>query len=406
MADEGSDAEAQRHVRPVTLGALCLSGAGPLLLACAALTGLGLARGAGAGAATLTGLALVGLPLAGLIALSGRRPLPGLAAAWIWSLAVLTSLPLYFPGERGPATEQGLRLFAAPLGESAALDLGALGERLTALLGDSGEARSVAVPIERGEPHHESGTAASAIPVPEAASTAPHEASSPTFLPYRGDESSLRVAVEIDGPDIGEGFDMIFDTGATFTTLSHEAIERLDIHIPADAPRATLVTANGEIESPLALVDAIWLGDEVVEWVTVAVCDSCANPPSVGLLGLNVSSQFRVSLDHDEKRIELLPRGRTASRRSDVARWLEFRSRATAWWDGRVEIELHARNLARQEIESAVVELRCGDDYFAVQIEDIASHGERQTTFDLPSGTDCSTQSIELSRARWLLDRF
>ena len=86
----------------------------------------------------------------------------------------------------------------------------------------------------------------------------------------------MRVAAFFDGPRYGEEFQMIFDTGATYTTLDRASLEQLELEISRHAPHATLRTANGEVDAPLVLVDAVWLGDAVVEWVTVAVCDLCA----------------------------------------------------------------------------------------------------------------------------------
>ena len=86
-------------------------------------------------------------------------------------------------------------------------------------------------------------------------------------LPYAEDHRALLVTVAVDGEELTSDLEMIFDTGATFTTLSWAAMDTLEIHVPRDAPMAKLQTANGQIEAPLALVDAVWLGEEVVEWV-------------------------------------------------------------------------------------------------------------------------------------------
>jgi hypothetical protein len=216
----------------------------------------------------------------------------------------------------------------------------------------------------------------------------------------------LRISVDIDGPEIGERLQITFDTGATFTTLDRVTVDALGLAISADSPRIKLRTANGEIEAPLVLVDAFWLGDATVEWVTVAVCDSCANSPSVGLLGLNVAQRFFVSLNHDRKRIELRPRRNTADHKLDVGQWLKVRSRATRSWDGRVEVTVTGRNRARQGIERAVVDLDCGDAGFAIQLDEIGPGESVTTTISLPRGTDCRQQRISLSRAHWRLDRF
>jgi predicted aspartyl protease len=395
---------------PAWLSALLL--APPIVLCASALTGLGLAREVGGAAALAAAFCLSVLPILGLLSLArGRTPLVTLLTAWLWCLLVLVCIPLYFPGERAQATASGLRLLTTPLGPALGERVAAGGARMVTALGGDRDLLPAAVPMEAlaegelesdPEPYASramEGAAAEEVPEPNAVEA-------PVLVPYEPQNGSLQIAVDVDGPEAGEQLQMIFDTGATYTTLSQHALELLDIPVPPGAPRITLRTANGEIEAPLVLVDAIWLGDAAVEWVTVAVCDSCASAQTAGLLGLNVSGQFVVAIDHDRNRIELRPRRRYRNRRLDVRQWIDVRSTATVWWDGGVEVALDARNLSRREIRGAVVQLDCGGDSFAVQLDDIAAHGETSTRVALPRGTDCRRQTLELVRANWRLDRF
>jgi len=388
----------------------------PVALAVATLTGLGLSRGLGGAAALVAALCLCVLPILGLLSLSpapgaSARPLVTMLTTWLWSLLLLLALPLYFPGERGQSAAEGIRMLATPLGDAMSERLAAGGERLVGSLGGDRDLLPEALPMESLEAAELAGdlepyasrATGDDLRI-ETSDTDPEEAA--VFVPYSQKSGSLQVAVDVDGPEIGERLQMIFDTGATYTTLSHHALELLDVQVPADAPRITLRTANGEIEAPVVLVDAVWLGDAAVEWVTVAVCDSCASPDVAGLLGLNVSGQFVVSIDHDRQRIELRPRRAYKNRRLDIRQWIDVHSTATIWWDGGIEIELVARNLSGREIRSAVIELTCSGEAFAVQLDDIAAHSEASTRVALPRGTDCRSQTMELARATWRLDRF
>ena len=385
----------------------------PAALALGTVTGLGLARGAGAGMALAGGLCITLLPIMGLLSLARSHPVVTVITTWLWCALLLGTVPLYFPGERASATADGIRLLARPLGLDAAAGLGDAGARLVTALGGDRDNVPFAVPIESLQEDGDDPLSATAVRAeigPVEGSESPQVDEDDTavvHLPFeRSSGGSLLVRVDIDGPEVGEQFPMIFDTGATYTTLSTAALDMLDITVPSDAPWLTLRTANGEIDAPLVLVDAMWLGDATVEWVTVAVCDSCSTPPSVGLLGLNVSGRFSTSLNHDGQRIELRPRRYRPNRKLDVMQWLEIRSTATQWWDGTVEIELHGKNRSRREIRTAVVELDCGGQGFAVQLDDIAPGAEVRTKVALPRGTDCRQQKLKLSRANWLLDRF
>ncbi len=392
--------------------AALLLGSPPALLATAAISGIGLSRQLSATLAISSGVCLTLLPILGLSSLTRRWRASLLASAWLWSLLLLTALPFYFPGERRAATAAGGRLLASPLGAEAADTLGALAGALVSRLGRDGASPPETI-LSGGEgPAPERGERMPNGAALERSGGLRSDGSSPEvqdrviLLPYQGDERSLRVSVDIDGPRIGEQFEMIFDTGATYTTLSHQALQRLDVSIPSDAPSVTLHTANGEIQARLVLIDAIWLGEAVVEWVTVAVCDGCSNRPAVGLLGLNVSRQFRVTLNHDRRSIELRPRRHRSNRQLDVSQWLEIHSGARRAPDGSIRLELTGQNRSQREIESTVIELRCGEQSFAIQLDHIPPHGEASTELPIPHGTDCSRHFVSLSRGSWVLDRF
>ena len=50
--------------------------------------------------------------------------------AWFWSLAVLLTMPLYFPGERMQASSGGLELLASPIGDTGREQVLAFGNTL------------------------------------------------------------------------------------------------------------------------------------------------------------------------------------------------------------------------------------------------------------------------------------
>jgi len=375
----------------------------PLMLGVAGITGLGILRQVPLGLATLTGLALTLLPPLGLAHLGLRHP-TGLV--WLWTALMLASLPLYFPGERDAAIGKGLGELSAFLGSEPSRKIATAGVALVRLLGDDPKP-AVAQPLDPLASNP--ADPARSFPAPDPPNLEPIESGKDldeVELAYRGDAHSLRVEVEIDGPEIGEAFAMLFDTGATFTTLNYASLQAIGVSIGNDAPRVTMQTANGPIEADLVLVDAIWLAGAPVEWVTVAVCDSCANPPAVGLLGLNVSQRFQVSLDHDRQSIRLKPRQGQDNRALDIRNWLRMRSEVREDWNGGVELKLTGINGSRREIESAVVVLECSNSAFSIRLDSIPPKGEATTELTLPRGTDCREQTLDLSRGRWNHDRF
>jgi hypothetical protein len=368
-----------------------------VVLAVAGVTGLGLARNLPALPALAGGLALVLLPVFGLASLVGGGSRAGElgASAWFWSLAVLLAMPFYFPGERNEAARSGLAYLLAPAPGDSAARVQQAGEWLIALLGSE----PVPTPL--------AGSLPDADAVRAAREREPDRGTAGSVvIDYEGEGDTLLVQAFFDGPRYGEELPMVFDTGATYTTLDRRALELLEIPVPADAPLAVLRTANGEVEAPLVLADAVWLGDAVVEWVTIAVCESCASEEVRGLLGLNMTGQFQVSLDHDHQQITLGDLEGPENRKLDLAQWVLLRSRMLHWQDGRLEVEVSAENRASVAMVELSTEIECPGGRFEVLLDELPADGTASRKVALPRGTDCSEYAIQLRGGRWWSDRF
>jgi predicted aspartyl protease len=385
------------------LGPLWVATAVPVvLLAIAVLTGVGLARNLASVPAVAAALALVLLPIVGLTSLIGvgSRLAELGGAAWFWSLALLLSVPFYFPAERLPAARAGIELLTGTRDGASTKPLVSFGEALIELLGTEPDPARFAgtLPAARVEAERAADKARRARLL--------REAQGDVVIAYEGRGESMQVAAFVDGSRYGEEFSMIFDTGATYTTLNRQALALLEIEVPRDAPIANLRTASGEIQAPLVLVDAVWLGDAVVEWVTVAVCEPCATDEVSGLLGLNVSGQFQVALDHDHHQIELRALDREENRKLDVARWLTLESRLLRWQDGRLEVEVQGENLSDVGIRWFSAQIDCPGGRFEVIVDGLPGRESISQKMALPRGTDCSEYSLDLRGAAWESDRF
>ncbi len=405
--DERHPSPGVAGVRAPIVGALSIACALPPVLICiATLVGVGLDQGLSPVMSFMAALFLSMLPALGVASLLRLGGI-GIGIALIgWSICVLAAFPSYFPARRGPSLEMGIRFFATPLGSASRETLVAGGKSLLSLLGPEAPGRLRALPIDefRGDwiLHAED-------PLPIDASAAEQSkdtAHSVTVIPYEGEGASIRIPIYVDGPEFGEQYMMIFDTGATLTTLDRARLDDLEIEPSPDAPSVTLHTAAGEMEATLALVDAIWIGDRVVEWVTVAICDTCIEGDAVGLLGLNVSSHFRVSIDHEAKAIELYPRPGQRNRRIDIRPWITLGATLKNWSDGRAEIDLEIENRAPTEIESIRLEITCPGDRFIVQLDPIPANETIHQTVTLPWNSECNQIQIIPLFAQWQLDRF
>ena len=376
----------------------------PAFLAFATLTGVGLVRQLPAQAALLFALLITALPILGLASpfRARTRLLPLAVGTWIWTSGLLLGTPLYFPEDQPAATQAGIAWLLQPLGPERAEALGHAGAGVLVALLPAIDPLPMAqtlppAPTEVRE--------ARSIPVVSAVlDDAPEGATGRVVLPYEGAGRSMRVPITAAGPAGERELIMLFDTGATLTTLDTATLASLGIAVPSDAPVVTLQTANGQVEAPLVLLDAVSLGAEQIDWVTVAVCAACADGGVSGLLGLNVTGLFQVALDHEDREIDLTRRPPGGDRHEDVTHWLQLESSARVWTDRRIEVDVTAENRARASMEGLTVEVTCADRSFAVALDPIEPGARRTTEVALPRGTDCREYRVQLREGRWALD--
>lgn len=116
-------------------------------------------------------------------------------------------------------------------------------------------------------------------------------------LPIKRRESGIPVVeVTFNG---NQNFEMLFDTGASGTTINPKMAENLNIQIERSIP---LATAGGTVEAGVGKVASLQAGDLVVKDVAIVV--SPAVP--VGLLGQNFFGGHDVTIKEDS--IELRSR--------------------------------------------------------------------------------------------------
>lgn len=101
---------------------------------------------------------------------------------------------------------------------------------------------------------------------------------------------------------------MIYDTGASITTLDAATAKRLGI-TGRPARYVEVETANGITRQPIVKVSSIEVGGARVEGpLEVAICNTCSLSGASGLLGLNFSKAFITQIDPQAGTITFLPR--------------------------------------------------------------------------------------------------
>lgn len=172
------------------------------------------------------------------------------------------------------------------------------------------------------------------------------------------DEPGIYINVELEGPGgRRKRFDYLFDSGASFLTITTATAEELGIEIPSDAPRIEFHTAAGMRSVAMVQLPGLTVGPVRVPKLAVSICDPCATDRGAGLLGLNVIREFVVQTDYQASQMHLLPRvyeGR-ANRAYDIQPMLEIAIDGPAQIrDGDVEWIVALHNNSPVAVEAVV----------------------------------------------------
>jgi clan AA aspartic protease (TIGR02281 family) len=194
-------------------------------------------------------------------------------------------------------------------------------------------------------------------------------------IPIR-EGAAILVDVELEGPAGTTPSRYLFDTGASYTTITSETAQTLGIEIPKDAPTLEFNTARGLGQSRMVYLPRLRLGDVELDGLLVSVCDSCATTQAGGLLGLNVIREFHVGMDYQGRQMELLPRvsasrpNRAYDVQPVVTIGIEGRPEI---WLGRVRWIVLVENRGTETLENVrpVVEFREGPALLGEVIERI-----------------------------------
>ena len=140
-------------------------------------------------------------------------------------------------------------------------------------------------------------------------------------VPFSDKGAAIFLDVVLEGPHGEvERTNYLFDTGASYTTLTSAMARKLGIEVPDDAPTLEFNTASGLRTSRMVHLPALRLGEVRISGLLVSVCDSCATERTGGLLGLNVMREFFVQMDYQGNQMQLVPRihERRANRAYDI----------------------------------------------------------------------------------------
>ncbi len=176
-------------------------------------------------------------------------------------------------------------------------------------------------------------------------------------VPFAEEGTAILMDVTIQGPKAELSLPYLFDTGASYTTISSKTAGTLGIVVPEDAPTLTFNTASGPRESRMVHLPSLQLGQVQIPGLLVSVCDACVNERTEGLLGLNVMREFFVQMDYKNQRMQLLPRvsSERPNRAYDVEPVVELKVEGAAEvWLGRVRWMVLVRNNGTVPLQNVV----------------------------------------------------
>jgi hypothetical protein len=336
--------------------------------------------------------------------LGGRLPAFGGSLAGV-AVAVLALFPFYQPGERAAAVERGLQLLGVSEERSASA------ARWLALFGADRErpreARPEPAPLEdwvaavpvAPAPAPEAPQRV-ALPEPSARPALPDLAAADETLPLRRVGEHLLVVAHLESRDGANDLPLIVDTGAAITTLTRRGADAVELERSDESPVVVLNGVGGRSEAQLAVVETLWLGDQAVGPLTVAVCDACLPVHGEGLLGIDVLSHFASEIDGDGLRLALR-RSSRAPPRDLVTPFLRVAARLRIRPRGEVRGEIEVRNLAPVDVGDVRLTIECPHETFDFALDFLPADGDERVDVALPWGTECPEFRAAVASAHW-----
>ncbi|WP_126454459.1 retropepsin-like aspartic protease [Sulfuriflexus mobilis] len=98
---------------------------------------------------------------------------------------------------------------------------------------------------------------------------------------------------------------LLIDTGASLTIFIPEVLEQQGIRYKATGRSGVFNTANGPVQAPIYIFDALSVGDWQVNQLEVGILDLGSGSGIDGLLGMNFLSHFQFFIDQNEAQLRL-----------------------------------------------------------------------------------------------------
>jgi|GEM_PF-3446170 hypothetical protein len=241
------------------------------------------------------------------------------------------------------------------------------------------------------------------IPPPEGDEDGEEDASEIT-LAFERRGSAIIVPVQLGNGRDTIDVKMIFDTGATLTTIDSATMESLGLVTADSTPTISVHTANGKATRQILTVDEISIGAARVRGgLTVALCEPCAQGDVVGLLGLNYSRHFRVILDTDAGKLKLKRKLPSPGHLADIRPFISFKDINGIRRGKKLEVSLTLENKSDRALEEAVVAVIWEKKRYYQNAGFISPNTSKDVSIKakLDDSRKGTAFKVELHQARW-----
>jgi clan AA aspartic protease (TIGR02281 family) len=226
-------------------------------------------------------------------------------------------------------------------------------------------------------------------------------------IPYEYANGSIIIEglIKRNGSSVPVRF--ILDTGASITTISVETARKLGIGAGGDGASLDVQTAGGGTSYPVAILDSITIGDHSIGPVSVALCDPCAAQGTVGLLGMNFTSNFHMTINNKQAKIRLTPVDKWVDRKQEIEPFIEVSGLGGALGKERLIISANVTNLSPLALSDLVFECKVLDgqgrtvDTHREGLNMLKSREMKKIEISMPPHSNVSNFKWELQRAFW-----
>lgn len=222
-----------------------------------------------------------------------------------------------------------------------------------------------------------------------------------TRIDFERHGRAIVVPVRLYGPRMHRDVKMLFDTGATLSTIDSRTLADLGLYVTSSDPTIDLQTANGSARRTITVIEgAAIYGAQVLGGLAVALCDECGGEDIIGLLGLNFARHFRVTVDHSAGVLQLERKVPPPDRLYDIRPFVQLTDIKGVQRGQQLSISLWLENRSPRPLRDVRLLAQSGDESL---VRDVAEVGPGRIKLEMRGRVSEHADGfrVEVQRASW-----